>query len=370
MARRKRGAGEGTIYHRKDGLWMAQLSLDAGRKSLYGKTRAEVQRKLETAKADLARGLPLITERQTVKQYLTTWLDGVASEIRPGSLIRYTDAVTLHLIPALGRTPLLALSAPQVKAFYSQKIKDGLSPTTVSHLHGVLHRALKDAERMGLVQMNVTDRVKAPRRDHKEMTALSEESARTLLDAARGDRLEAVYLLALTTGMREGELVSLHWHDVDLERGTLTVRYNAEKTNEGYQVAETKTTYSRRTIKLARHVVDALRAHRTRQKAERLKARDWHEHDFVFPNRQGSLLLPPNLYQYFQRVRVAADLPVMRFHDLRHTAATIAIARNVPLKVVSEMLGHADISITLRLYAHVLPHMQQAAADVMDAIFG
>jgi integrase len=370
MAKHKRGNHEGTIYHRKDGLWMAQISTTTGRKSLYGKTRAEVQRKMDSAKADLAKGLPLPDGHQTVKQYLEDWLEGVRTEVRSSSFLRYRTIVQKHLIPSLGRIPLTQLDAQAVKGFQRAKVKDDLSPTTIRQMHGVLHRALRDALDMRLVQYNATERVKAPRRDHKEMQALSEEAARTLLEAAKGERLKALYLLALTTGMREGELVSLHWRDVHLDTGKLLVKYNAEKTEHGYQIAETKTTYSRRTIGLTHVVIAALKAHHTQQLREQAHARQWEKNDLVFPNQQGRLLLPPNLYVYFQRVRQAAKLPPMRFHDLRHTAATIALSRGVNVKMVSEMLGHASITITLQLYGHVTPHMQQAAMDVMDAVFG
>lgn len=368
----KRGNHEGTIYKRKDGLWCGQVTLPEGkRKSYYGKSQASVQTRLLAAKNDLARGLPLPSERQTLGHYLENWLVGVASEIRPSSHRRYLIEVG-HIVSALSTTPLARLTPSQVKNFYSQKVQDGLSPTTVRHLHTVLHRALKDAMQMGLVASNVSEHVKAPRPVHHEIQTFSEEQAKMFLEVAKNERFEALYWLALTAGMREGELLALRWQDLDLEHCQLTVRMNLQAVNNRFVLAEPKTTHSRRTIALSQHVVAQLKAHRKRQAEESLKrGPSWNEQDLVFSNQDGGILQPKIISQRrLKRLLKRAGLPDVRFHDLRHTAATIAIARGVPIKVVSEMLGHADISITLRVYAHVIPHMQQAAAAVMDAVFG
>jgi integrase len=236
----------------------------------------------------------------------------------------------------------------------------------------MLHRALKDALRLGLVQRNVTEMVNVPRREHREMSTLSEEQSRWFLDTVVGDRFEAHYVLALTTGMRQGELLALRWQDVDLERATLQVRLNVQEAGGKCILAEPKTPYSRRSIALSQLVVGALRAHRVLQNEERLALGPvWNtSFDLVFPNTIGGIMIPDNLAKRsFKRFLAKAGLPDMRFHDLRHTAATLLLSRGINPKVVSEMLGHADISITLRVYAHVTPHMQQAAADVMDALF-
>ena len=206
------------------------------------------------------------------------------------------------------------------------------------------------------------------------MMTLSEEQAKHFLAVVQGDRFEVLYLLALTTGMREGELLALRWADVDLEHATLSVRMNVQETEGRYIVAETKTTYSRRNIALTRTACEALRAHHIRQDEERgtLGAFWDRSLDLVFPNGFGGIMIPHNLAKRsFKRHLARAGLSTeIRFHDLRHTAATLLLSRGVHPKVVSEMLGHADISITLRIYAHVTPHMQQVAVDVMEGLFG
>lgn len=205
---KRRGNREGTITRRADGRWEARITLEDGkRKCFYGKTRQEVAARLLQAQHDVDKGLPVLDERQTLEQYLATWTEAVKAQIRGSSWRRYRDYVHIHLIPGLGRISLAKLTPQQVQLLYARKLGEGLSPSTVHHMHGVLHRALDDALRMGLVQRNVTDMVRAPRRRGREMVALTEEQGRQLLQAVEGDRFEVLYVLALTTGMREGELL-------------------------------------------------------------------------------------------------------------------------------------------------------------------
>jgi integrase len=205
------------------------------------------------------------------------------------------------------------------------------------------------------------------------MATLSDSQAKQFLAAVKDDRFAALYVLALTTGMREGELLGLRWQDLDLDRATLQVRMNVQEADGKFIVAETKTAYSRRSIALTKKAVAALRQHRAKQDKDRMALGDaWNAKlDLVFPNRLGGIMIPDNLAKRsFKRALGKIGLPLdVRFHDLRHTAATLLLSRGVHPKVVSEMLGHADISITLRVYAHVTPHMQQAAVQVMDALF-
>jgi integrase len=372
----KRGNAEGTIRRRTtDGRWDARITLtDGRRKSFYGDTRAEVARRLSEALRDQGKGLPVVPERQTLGQYLQTWIEGMKGQIRASSYRRYGDHVRIHLVPGLGRIALARLTPQHVQLFYARMLAEGLSSTTVHHLHGVLHRALEDAERMGLVQRNVSEQVRSPRRSTAEMQTLSEAEAQQFLETVADDRFAALYVLALTTGMREGELLALCWQDVDLERATLSVRLNVQETPGGYVLAEPKTAYSRRSIALSATAIAALREHRVRQHEERLQLGPvWDATvDLIFPNTIGGIMFRHNLVRRsFKRHLTRAGLPEsIRFHDLRHTAASHLLSRGVHPKVVSEMLGHADIAITLRVYAHVTPHMQQAAADVMDRIYG
>ena len=241
---------------------------------------------------------------------------------------------------------------------------------SVRKLHAVIHTALTQAVKWDLVVRNVADLTTPPRDERHEFETLNPEEARSLLSAANGDRLEALYWLALTTGMRQGELLALRWRDLNIDaqsvqvRGTLTLR-------EGrYVVSEPKTPGSRRQVALGNQVVEALRLHRTRQAAERLaKGSTWIDKDLVFANEVGKAIEPSNLRRRsFFPLLEKAGLKRIRFHDLRHSAATLLLSEGIHPKIVSERLGHSRVSITLDLYSHVTPTMQQQAVEAMDRL--
>jgi len=369
MSRTKRGNNEGSIVKRADGRWMARVTLSDGtRKTLYAKTRREAARRLTAALRDQDNGLPAVSDRQTLAQFLNSWLASTRYKLRPRTWTRREEYVRLHVIPVLGSLPLARLTAQLIEALYAQKIEEGLSTTTVHHLHAVLHRALESALRLGLVQRNVAHLVDPPRIAHHEMITLSPEQARQFLAAAEGERLEALYVLALSTGMRAGELLALRWRDVNLDSASVHVRATLQQTSAGYNFAEPKTARSRRQIALSSTAVDVLRRHLEQQVAERKRMGSaWEDLGLVFPNTVGRPLDNVNLLRYwFHPLLEHAGLPRMRFHDLRHTAATLLLGRGVNPKIVSEMLGHASVAITLDIYSHVMPHMQQQAAQAMD----
>ena len=360
-----RGNKEGTIYKRQDGRWSAQLTLPGGkRRTLYAKTREEVSRKLTAALRDREDGLPAPSERQSIAQFLNDWLETAKPTIRPSTHRRYEEYVRLHVLPALGRVRVSALTPQHLQKLYAQKLKDGLSPTSVAHLHAVLHRALSQGVRWGVVSRNVAQAVDPPRIQRKEFQALNAEQAKRLLGAARGDRLEALYVLALTTGMRQGELLGLRWQDVDLEMGALQVRVTLQR---GGTLGEPKTDKARRQIILVEIAMDALGRHRNNQWQERIGAgAAWADHDLVFTNTLGGPVDANNLRKRsFPALLRRAGLPRIRFHDLRHSAATLLLSLGTNPKVVQEVLGHSQIGVTMDVYAHKLPTMQRdAMADL------
>jgi len=367
----KLGNGEGTIRKRSDGRWEVRIVLEGGvRKSLYAKTRQEASRLLAQARRDREDGVTAFTDRQTVEQYLTTWLEGTkASTTEASSYVRIQFDVHRCVIPRLGTYQLRKLTGQQVQAFYGQMLGEGYAASTVRHMHTTLHDALKNAVKLGLVHCNVADLVDPPRVLQREMDVLTEQQVRTLIDTVKGDRLEALIVLALATGLRAGELMALQWRDVNLDSGVLQVRRTLKRMSHGYGFGRAKTKRSHRPIALPTMVTEALQKHYAAQLEERAQAKDaWQDLDLVFCNQIGQRMSKHIFqgYSWFGRVLRAAGLPRVRFHDLRHTAATLLLARGVNVKVVSEMLGHSSISVTLSLYAHVLPHMQRDAAATMD----
>jgi integrase len=368
----KRGNSEGSISKRADGRWMARLTLEGGeRKTLYTKTRQEAARRLAAAIRDRDMGVPIVGERQTVEHYLSTWLSDIRPTIRPRSWVRYEELVRLHLLPSLAGTILPRLTAQQLQTLYSAKLAEGLAPATVGRLHAVVRRALGEATRLGLTQRNVATLVRAPRPAGHEMHVLTPSQARVLLSSIVGDPLEALYVLALTTGMRRGELLALHWSEIDLEGGFLQVRWTLQHMAGGvYVLTPPKTARSRRKIALTTRAIKALDKHRSRQLAKRDAAKEaWHEEDFVFTNAIGHPIRGNHILQRnFAPLLVKAGLPAIRFHDLRHTAATLLLLRGIHPKVVSEMLGHSTISMTLDTYSHVLPDMQKDATAALDRL--
>ena len=369
----KRGNGEGSVYQRKDGRWVGQylVYLPSGPKYryIYAKTRKEAAEKLTKAMADRNGGIVFDDENLTVSEFLNIWLsDCVKDTIRVSTFERYKSIAELHVSPALGRLRLKVLTPAHVQGFYRGKLDSGLSPATVQKIHVVLHKVLSQAVKWSLIPRNVTEAVSAPRPAPKEMRPLSAVEVRKLLEAAGGDRLEALWVLAVHTGMRQGELLALKWTDVDLEAGKVSVRRTLTRENGHYSLGEPKTKRSRRTIKFTRASVEALRSHLGRQMEDMDRLGDlYQDQGLVFTTDSGAPLNPSNIRnRNLRRLTKKANLPQIRFHDLRHTCATLLLSRNVHPKIVQEMLGHATVAITLDTYSHVLPGMGDQAATAME----
>jgi integrase len=372
--RPRRGRGEGSVYQRQDGRWSASLYLENGkRKTVYGRTRKEAYEKLQKTLLEQRQGLLATGPKQTVKQYMEYWLEHVHKQsLRLNSYVKVRELLDLHILPALGYLQVQKLTIQHVQAFYSM-LQGKLSASRVRFIHSTLHSALDDAVRTGLVAKNVCDSVTLPRLVKREMQALTPEQARRVVDAAKGSRMEALLLLALTTGMRRGELLGLKWEDLTLEEhnGSLQViRSMTRVAGYGVVTTEPKTASSKRKIALSPLVIGVLKEHRVRQLERRMRAgAKWTDHDLVFCNIYGNFLQPARLYILFNRVLADAGVPRIRFHDLRHSAATILLSMGVNIKVVQEILGHSRISMTLDIYSHVLPGMQEEAIQKISSLF-
>lgn len=372
----KRGAHEGSIYQRKDGRWAASIHLGyvngkRSRKSFYGKTRRDVQERMTKALSEVQAGLPVRSDdRETVADYLSRWLSASASQrVRPRTLAGYRLIADKHLIPAIGRVPLAKLTPAQVQAMLNAKTAAGAKPQTTRNIHAVLRRALTQALRWGAVSRNVATLVDLPRVDRQEVRGMSPADAKAVMAAMAGERLEPLVLLTLSTGLRQGEALALRWQDVDLDVGTVRVRYSLQRMpGRGVELVEPKTTRSRRTLHLPTSTATALREHRKRQLAERLWAGSrWQEGDYLFTTSIGTPMIGSDVTRRFQALLRAAGLPAMRFHDLRHGAASLLLAQGVHPRVVMEMLGHSTITLTMNVYSHVIPDLQREAATKMEA---
>ncbi len=267
---KKRGNGEGSIGKRKDGRWMARFTVHTvkgpKRRQVYGKTRKEAADKLAKALSDRTEGIVYNNENMTVGEYLDVWLkSSVRGSIRQSTYDRDAYLVENHVKPALGRIKLKNLSSAHVQGFYQDRLDAGLSASTVHKVHTILHKALARAVAWQMVPRNVTDAVEPPRPAPREMRPLSPAEARKLLDAAQGDRLEALYVLAVTTGMRQGELLALKWQDVDLGNATVSIRRTLTRSGGRYTLGEPKTKKSRRSIHLTPRAADVLEQHLERQ---------------------------------------------------------------------------------------------------------
>jgi integrase len=296
----------------------------------------------------------------------------VRGTVRESTYSRDKYLVTNHIKPALGRLKLTNLNALHLQSLYRDRLDSGLSGSTVQKMHHVLHKALAQAVRWNLILRNPAASVKALTPTPKEMHPLSASEARKLLEVAQGDRLEALYVLAVHTGMRRGELLGLKWPDVDWENATVRVRRTLTRNGTGHVLGEPKTKKSRRTVRLTHKAVEALRSHRARQAQEKLKIGSlYQDQDLVFAGYNGGLINPSNLRQRsFKPLLKRAGLPQITFNDLRHTCASLLFQRNVHPKLVQELWGHASVAITLDTYSHMLPGMGREAADAIGEALG
>ena len=365
----RRGHGEGSIFQRSDGRWAATISLEGRkRKTFYGKTRKEVQEKLKTALHEQQQGTLITVPRQTVEQFLRYWLEDVHKpRIRVRTYVRYEGMLRLHFIPVLGHLQLLKLSPQHIQALYAQKLKEGLSANTVNVLHAILHKAFDHAVRLNLLPRNLCDVVSPPRTEEHEIQSLSLEQVQQLLTAAKDHHLEALFVLALMTGMRRGELLALKWQDVNFAESTLYVRRAfIEVTGRGIIETEPKTAKGRRSIHLPPLAIEALKKHRAHQGEVRRQAEIWQERDLIFCTSRGTPFIATYVHGVFKALLKKANLPDMRFHDLRHSAATLLLGMGTHPKVVQELLGHSQISMTMDIYSHVMPTMQKDAMTKLN----
>lgn len=371
MARRKQG--EGTIVKRADGRYMAAITHEGKRKYFYGKTSKEVQEKLHTARQEQKQGTLVTEKSQKLGVYLDHWLEQVHKpSIGARSYILYRGLLDNHIIPALGHIQLQKLTPQQVQAFHTKKLEDGYNAKTVNKMHIVLSMALDNAVKWNMVARNVCDVVTKPRETPYEIQPLTEEQAKRLIEVACDSILEGIITVVLALTLRRGEVLGLKWNDIDFEGKCLYVRHTTGRIGKmGIVEKRPKTKSGLRKILLPEFVIAALRREQARQEKRKVDlGPKWKNSGYVFPNGHGGFLQESNLDDYYKRLLQRAGLPDIRFHDLRHSAATLLLSMGVNPKVVQEMLGHSSIMTTLNIYGHVLPSMQQDARQKLDDFFG
>ena len=376
---KRRGKGEGSIYpDKKNDRWVGSFFTGEGkRRYVYGKTQEEAREKLRTAQHADMQGSLATGPQQTVKQFMEYWLEEVHKPtIRISSYIRYRGILDNHILPALGHIRMQRLTVQHVESFYARLAKEGASARSIKVMHAVLHRALSHAVYLNLVSRNVCDIAKKslPRHSRYEIHTLTKEQAQRLLEEVRGhEKLEALLTLAITTGMRRGELVALRWSDIHFEERYLQVLRSARRAGHagyGLQITEPKTASGRRKIVLSSFLVDVLKRHHANQEERRRAIGNaWIANDLVFCGQHGEYLNPNRPSLWLKRLLKDAGIGPMRFHDLRHSAATLLLAMGVHVKVVQELLGHSTVAITLNVYSHVLPSLQQDAMDKLSGLF-
>ena len=372
----RRPQGEGSVYRLPDGRWRGVVNLgwhDGKRRRKYitRGTQSEVVRELRRLTAAAEAGRLPIARAPSLGQWLERYLDEVAaSSVRPSTLRRYRQELRLYIAPALGKVPLDKLKPSQV--FYRSQLLH-LSPGSVRRLHALLRRSLGVAVRWQLIPWNPVTVVDPPSLTSVEVRPFDAKEARLFLAAASGDRFQARWLIAVSLGLRQGEVLGLAWRDVDLDQHVLAVRQTLQyRPGEGFHLVPPKTARSRRIVPLPDAVVDALKLRREQQETDRLAAgvEFWEDWLLVFTTRFGTPLSPRNNYRDFRRLVGAAGLRRVRLHDLRHTAASLMLAQGVSPRVVMEILGHSQISVTMNTYSHVTPaSSREAVARVEGLLF-
>jgi integrase len=343
-------------------------------KTGYFKTEREAERARRRWLNELEQGKLVTAKDQLLKDYLLYWLDIKQASLREVTLSTYARYMHYRLIPVLGHVKLQKLTGDMIQLLYSNMLKDGYSQNTVRLVHRVLNCALNDAVKWKKIASNPAKEVSPPSPVRREMHVLDLEQAKVFLEAAKKSRYDCLLTLALVTGMRRGELLALRWSDVDFDRAQLSIHrslsyFSDPKTgHHKFKEEKTKTAAGKRLVSLPDFVIDSLWQHRKQQAEERLKCGDaWLDYDLVFCTQHGSYLDRMNVVRVFKKILKEAGLPDMRFHDLRHSAATILLSMGVNAKIVQELLGHGSITITLDVYSHVLPSMQRSVMEDLNS---
>jgi integrase len=372
MVAKRRGHNEGSVFYREDKKsWRALVTIDGRRLSHNGKTRQECQTWLRDTLKQVDNGMSYNASQVKVSEFLEEYLKSIKSNVKPFTLYQYDMTIHTHALPYIGKFVMKDLRADHIQKLYDKEIEKGTGKSTVEIMHRILHKAFKHAVVLRIIPYNPTEGVIVPKPEDKEMKFYDETQSNQLLLATKGTRYEALYQLELSTGMRISEIVALKWTDLDWRTKTISIArqlvHNPQEKNQYF--GSLKTPSANRTISLGDYTIQKLHDHLDLQNKERkmaLEKNKWTEYDLIFPSLKGNPMNQIVLLRSFQNTIRRAGLPKIRFHDLRHTAASLMLNHGVPVLIVSKRLGHAKVSITLDTYGHLIPQMQEGVGQLMD----
>jgi integrase len=372
MAKRRRGRGEGSIYQRGDGRWVGALTVgltekgQPRRRVVYGKTRREAADKLSDLNTDSRTGSLAEPTRMKLSEFLDRWLkDDVAHSRRQSTYEGYDIICRKHIIPRIGGMALQKIDPIDVQHLLAEMQRDGVSASRRDRVLAVLKAAMKQAQQLRLIRQNPTDGISSPKVSSREIQPLSTEEVERLLKVAKGSPYEALIVLTVATGLRWGEVSGLRWGDIEFDRSTLQVRRSIAEVRGGLDINEPKTKSGRRQVPIPVFALQALRQHRESRGVVP------HPTAWVFSNRTGGLIRKGNFFTgCWKPIRDKAGIPNARFHDLRHTTASLLVKRGIHPKTVQSILGHARFAITMDLYSHLMDGAHEEAAAALDELLG
>jgi integrase len=370
MARR-RANNEGTIFYRESRReWVAQVSLDGRRLTKYAKTQKECRDWVKETLTKIGNGLTFQGTQVTLARFIETWLDGKELSRRPQTVSQYRWLVKKHILPLMGKMRLQDIQPAHLKQFYLSKKEEGRGARTVQVIHAVMHDILNKAVKEGILGRNPADAVERPQVEQTERKILTEEQTRQLIIATAGTRYSTLIYLALTTGMREGELLGLKWPDVDWTKGQLHVQRQLQQKRVGGTILiPPKTKAGIRHIKVGPETLNRLAVHREQQELEKeAKKAQWEENDLIFPNTFGRPMHKKNMYDDYQRLLSENGLPRITFHALRHTSLSFLLDMGTPVNTVQKRAGHSRASVTTDTYGHSIAHSEDEAAEKLEEL--
>jgi len=367
---KKRSHNEGSIYPRSNGKWRAQVSIDGRRLSFAADTKKEGLAWILETKNQMDKGLTFKGAEMNLGEFLAEWLNTVSSSSSKGTHITYSWTVRKHILPYIGDVNLMDLRPDRIQRFYHHLQKEGSSNHAVHVTHKTLRVAMNHAVKLGLLGRNPCSGTTPPKPEQTEMKFYDDHQVKQLLKTAKeiGDRFYPFYFLAIHTGMRLSEIIGLKWEDVNWDLSTLQVKRQVMHLKGGsYIFTEVKSRSGNRTIILGTQALELLKVHRREQQILISSVGEkWVDLDLVFPSYVGTPVTGSNIRRAFRRLLKASGLPKIRFHDLRHTAASLMLNHGIPVLIVSKRLGHSKPSITIDVYGHLIPSQQAEAAQLMD----